>query len=186
MAFLKQDNKRAKENDKGFGVIPEGDYELLPVEAKFRDDDKQAWPNINVTFAIRSDVEQEAKGRKVFHTFWLSQKNEDSLQICLNMIESYNEKIGVPDGVEFETPADWANFLVGKPVKARIVIEEYKGKEQNNIKWFNASDFKQVAAQSTPGQAAGTEMRGSNVPPVDADPFANDGQLDISDDDLPF
>jgi hypothetical protein len=189
MAFLKQNNTRAKENDNAFGPIPAGEYELLVTEAKHRNGHKnngtEGTPNINITFTVRSDVDQAAKGRKLFHTFWISNKSEASLEACLNMIESFGHKVGVPDGVEFDTPQQWADFIVGKPVKAKVIIGEYNGNENNEIKYFNASDFSEVKQQETRGQAAGTELPAAGQ--ADTDPFSNpNGTIDISDDDLPF
>lgn len=181
MAFLKQDNKRAVENDNGFGIIPEGDYEVIVSGGAFRDDAQQSWPNFNLELTIRSDVDQEFKGRKVFHTFWLSQKKETSLQVCMNMIEAFGHKVGVPDGVEFETEQQWVNFVIGKPVKAHVVIEEYNNKEKNVVKYFNESEFMEVRHVEEKKTEYNSYTR------VDDDPFANNGKtLDISDDDLPF
>lgn len=183
MTFLKQDNKRAVENDNGFGIIPEGDYEVIVSGGEYRVKD-QSWPNFNLELTIRSDVDQEFKGRKVFHTFWLSQKKETSLQICMNMIEAFGHKVGVPDGVEFETEQQWVNFIIGKPVKAHVAIEEYNNKEKNVVKYFNESEFMDVVAEARATYNSDT----NNYARVDDDPFAKDNYrtVDISDDDLPF
>jgi hypothetical protein len=199
MAFFKQDNKRAEENANSFKPIPEGDYEVLVTKGAYRpvEPGKTKTANINLELTVRSDVEQEHKGRKIFHTFWISDpslpakegKTKTPFEFCMGMIEEFGLHIGIPDGAEFPDEAAWVKYVTGKPVKARIHIEEYDGKENNRVKWFNKSDNPMVKAQQTKGELDGTSVgKANNTPPANAeDPFANNGQpIDISDDDLPF
>lgn len=180
MSFLKQDNKRANETKGSFGLITTGDYEVMAIEGKWDDPtDQTKTPRANFTFVVRSDVDQEFKGRKVFHDFYIS-RDPEKVETSLGFIERFNLELGVPDGVEFATQQEWINFVLGKPVKARIATKEYNGKEYNEIKWFNESSFKQVSAQATqtPAQNAGTALPSTTQEAP--------GSIDISDDDLPF
>lgn len=176
MAFLKQNNKRAEEGKGSFGLIAEGDYEVFATEGKWEDKPDKT-PRANFTFVIRSDVDQEFKGRKVFHDFYVS-RDPEKVEVSLGFIERFNLEIGVPDGVEFETQQQWINFVLGKPVKAHIYIDEYNGKENNKIKWFNESEFKEMKEQPKPEASSEQLQRASQSIP--------DMTIDISDDDLPF
>lgn len=177
MAFLKQNNKKAQEEKKNFGLIPEGDYEVFATEGKWEDKPGKT-PRANFTFVLRSDVDQAAKGRKVFHDFYIS-RDPEKVETSLGFIERFNLEIGVPDGVEFETQQEWINYVLGKPVKAHIGTKEYNGKEYNEIKWFNESEFKEMKEQPKPEDKPTT-------PALARDPFEGGGSIDISDDDLPF
>jgi hypothetical protein len=191
MAFFKQDNKRAKENSNSFAPLPEGDYEVLVTKGSYRAEPDKT-PNINLELTVRSDIEQEGKGRKVFHTFWISQdhtvkegKTKSPFEFCMAMIEEFGLHVGIPDGAEFPDEQAWVNYILGKPVKARLFIDEYDGKENNKVKWFNKSDNPGVKQQQSAGDIAGTNV--GKAPANAEDPFADDGQpIDITDDDLPF
>lgn len=183
MAFLKQNNKRAGESKGQFGLIADGDYEIMATEGKWHDEAGKT-PRANFTFVVRSDVEQEFKGRKVFHDFYVS-RDPEKVETSLGFIERFNMDLGVPDGVEFATQQQWINYVLGKPIKAKIGKREYNGKEYNEIKWFNPTEqstVNQQLASQTPGQNAGTELPTTQT----ADPFANPGNIDIDDSDLPF
>jgi Protein of unknown function (DUF669) len=194
MAFFKQDNKRAQENANSFAPLPEGDYEVFATVGKYEAEPGKT-PNINLQFTVRSDVEQEGKGRKVFHRFWISQvmtpregQTKSPYEWCMQNIEEFGMHVGIPDGAEFPDEAAWVNYILGKPVKARLKITEYDGKERNEIAWFNKSDYPNMKEQVSKGVAEGTSVPPAGKAPVDhEDPFANDGTpIDISDDDLPF
>ena len=178
MAFLKQNNGRAKESKSQFGLITEGEYEIMATEGKWHDEAGKT-PRANFTFTVRSDVEQEFKGRKVFHDFYIS-RDPEKVETSLGFIERFNMDLGVPDGVEFESQQQWINYVLGKPIKAKISKREYNGKEYNEIKFFNPTEFSSVSQQVTAGQNAGTEL------PTGANVSFEGGQLDITDDDLPF
>jgi hypothetical protein len=148
MSFLKQNNKRAEENKQSFALLAEGDYEVFATEGKWHDEVGKT-PRANFTFVVRSDVDQPGKGRKVFHDFYVS-RDPEKVETSLGFIERFNLELGVPDGVEFSTQQEWINFVLGKPVKARVYIDKYNDKENNKIKFFNASDFKEISEQPKP------------------------------------
>lgn len=170
MGFMTFNKEKAKKADNKYGVITPGKYEVFVTEGTYREEAGKT-PNINLQLVVRSDIEQEYKGRKVFHTFWISNKSENAFETCMNMMQSFIDKIGAPDGVNFETPDQWIEFTLGKPITAQIDVEEYKGKERNIIKSFYVSDQQGQAVQQE-------EKQESNTP----DPRT----MDISDDDLPF
>lgn len=178
MAFLKQNNQKAKEGKGSFGLIAEGDYEIFATEGKWHDEAGKT-PRANFTFVVRSDVDQEFKGRKVFHDFYVS-RDPEKVETSLGFIERFNLDLGVPDGVEFDTQQEWINYVLGKPIQARIGTKEYNGKEYNEIKWFNPSEFQEMKEQAQPENKEKLSAKFAQ------DPFAGGGSIDISDDDLPF
>lgn len=179
MSFLKQNNKQAEETKGSFGLLPDGDYEVFAVDGKWTDEPNKT-PNANLTFVVRSDVEQAGKGRKVFHTFYIS-RDPEKVETSLGFIQRFNLELGVPDGVEFSTQQEWINYILSKPVKARIGKREYNGKEYNEIKWFNKSDFQAIDMSQNQVENKPTS------PGLDkAVDQVSSGAIDISDEDLPF
>ena len=180
MGFMKFSKDKAEKADMSFGLIEEGDYEVMVSKAEYRPvSKKNKTANFNLTLTIRNDVEQAFKGRKLFHTFWLSEKTEEAAEACMNMIQAFLNKLGATDGMEFDTPQEVAAFMEGNVVQAHVIVDEYEGKERNEVKYFNVAEIEM-----------GEQMVDKDVPPPsdDDDPFAekSDGSIDISDDDLPF
>lgn len=201
MGFMKFDKKKAEEANKGFGLIEPGDYEFLITDAEYRTKNQKT-PNINLTLVIRSDVEQDFKGRKMFHAFYIS-KDPEKVENSMNMIMAFLDYVGVEDGMDFDTPQEVAAYVKGKIVKGTVFTDEYNGKENSRIRYFNVSDlfgeeFNFEDASGNKGLAKAADKinksgakqdkpkKEENYTRVDDDPFANNGSIDISDDDLPF
>lgn len=203
MGFLKLNKAQVEAKDQErkdmFGLIEPGAYEMYVEKAEYRNK-KGTTPNINVTLVIRADVEQAHKGRKIFHTFWISQKPE-SVEFCMNMIASFLNKIGAEDGQDFFSEQEVAAYMVANPIIGIVETDEYNGKERSVIGEFEVSDFvgekveivendkKDLEKAKKDVAKAGKEKKETEkeYTRVDEDPFANDGEpIDISDDDLPF
>lgn len=199
MTFNKDKAVKAEAEQKAmFGTIEPGTYEVFVEKAEYRDK-KGTTPNINVALVIRSDVEQGFKGRKFFHTFWISDKKENSLEFCMNMIMTFMNKLGVPDGTVFGTVQEVAAYMKGHPVAAVLKIDTYNGKERNEVDEWLVSDFQgqkvEIQEDATKGDAlkkikdatSKTTTKTATKTRVEDDPFdSEDGSIDISDDDLPF
>lgn len=191
MGFIKFNRKEAEQKANSFGAIAEGDYELFIKDGKW---DPQTGkpdkaPYFNLELAIRTDVDQDHGGRKLFHSFYIS-RNEEKVDQSMDFINRFNLALGIPDGVEFATEESWLKYIIGKPVKAHVGQREYNGKTYAEVKYFMESEFAEMAAQENQSNSSGltkTETKPKPNPKIDDDPFSSDGQtIDISDDDLPF
>jgi hypothetical protein len=179
MGFLKFSKDKALDADKGFGLIEPGDYEFLIQKAEWRVKG-QSTPNFNLTLVIRSDFEQDYKGRMIFHSFYIS-KDPSKVENSMNMLQSFLLKIGAADGQDFTTEAEVAAFMVGKAVAGEIYTDVFEGKEKSKARNFSISDLAGGVEKKDTTMGKATETK------VTDDPFANDGKtIDISDDDLPF
>ena len=194
MAFIKFNKKETEKKANSFGAIADGEYELLVTKNEWRPmlDKPDKTPYFNVELTIRSDVDQEAAGRKIFHSFYIS-RDPEKAQGSLDFINRFNLALGLPDGVEFETEEEWTKWTVGKPVRAKLKNEtsEYNGKTYENVrvKYFMLSEYPDVEMEmDKPSGITKVEKQQPQVNKIDDDPFANDnaGTIDISDDDLPF
>lgn len=189
MAFLKFNRKAAEEKSNSFSLIAEGDYELFVKEGKWEPkvDKPNETPLFNLELVIRSDVEQEHKGRKLFHSFYISRDPEKEEQ-SMDFINRFNLALGIPDGVEFDTQEQWLSFIIGKPVKANVYHKPYNGKEYANIKYFMETEYPEMEEQQQQSSSSGLKPaeRESTYTKIEDDPFSGGGTIDIDDDDLPF
>lgn len=208
MAFLKMNKAQVEAKDQErkemFGTIEPGEYEMYVEKAEFRNK-KGTTPNINVTLVIRSDVEQAHKGRKIFHTFWISNKSPEGHEFCMNMILSFLNKIGAEDGQDFISEKEVAAFMVANPIVGIVGTDTYNGKERSVIEEFEVSEFfgekveivendkkdlekaKKQVGEAGKTKRTGTTKKAETKTAVDEDPFANEGEtIEIDDDDLPF
>lgn len=192
MAFIKFNKKETEKKANSFGAIADGEYELLVTKNEWRPmlDKPDKTPYFNVELTIRSDVDQEAAGRKIFHSFYIS-RDPEKAQGSLDFINRFNLALDLPDGMELDEEP-WAKWTVGKPVRAKLKNEtsEYNGKTYENVrvKYFMSSEYPDVEMEmDKPSGIQKVEKKQVNK--IDDDPFINadvTGTIDISDDDLPF
>lgn len=187
MGFIKFNRNEAEKKANSFGAIAEGDYELFIKDGKWdpQTGKPDKTPYFNLELAIRTDVDQEHGGRKLFHSFYIS-RDPEKAETSMDFIDRFNLALGIPDGVEFDTEEQWLNYIIGKPVKAHVGDREYNNKTYAEVKYFMESEFAEITAQDTQSSSSGL-TKTETKPKIDDDPFANDnGTIDIGDDDLPF
>ena len=146
--------------------LPEGDYEVTAekVELKRLQSGKT---KISLWLRVRSDVEQEGKGRVIFDDIW---KEKDHP-------EYYNRKrinnlLGtqeIKDGTVFETVQDVMATIQGGHMIAHVAQEfnDFRGETVNRVKWYRSSKVKaQSLASSAPvtSGTAGIEMSDDELP----------------------
>ena len=199
MAFIKFNKKETEKKANSFGEIPDGDYELLVTKAEWRPmlDKPDKTPYFNLELTVRTDVDQECGGRKIFHSFFVS-RDPEKVENSMDFINRFNLAIGMPDEVEIETQEQWCDFILGKAVKAKVKNEksEYNGKTYENvrIKYFSETEHEEITHEmDKPSgiQPVKDKKKAAAKPKqekkLEDDPFANDGEtIDIDDDDLPF
>ena len=194
MAFIKFNRKEAEKKANSFGEIPDGTYELLVTKAQYFPllDKPDKSPYFNLELTVRTDVEQECGGRKVFHKFYVP-RDEEKAEKAMGFIDRFNLAINMPDEVEIDTEEQWCDYILGKAVKAKIKNEksEYQGKtyENTNIKNFSETEHAEITHEvdKPSGIQKVKDKPKKQDSKLEDDPFADDGgTIDISDDDLPF
>lgn len=163
---LKFDSKKAEGT---FTLLPEGEYEafISEIDHGFSSSENEM---LTVNYTIREDVDQEGKGQKLrFDRFVNTEKAHWRFH-------ALNKALKVDEGAEWEDFAEWQHFIKGKAVRVVVKHEEAEfGKNAGKI-FPVVTGFK--------ASTVGGELTFSKV---DNDPFANTGgQIDITDDDLPF
>lgn len=157
MGFLRTDYSDVG----GFGVLPNGEYECIVSEVKVTES-KAKEPMLKVTLTIRDDIEQEGRKRKLFE----NTVERDTLAWKFNQMAKACQ---LEEGLDLETLADFATAIQYKCVRVKLGQREYNGEMQNEVKgWME------------------TKFEGGGSTRADGDPFAGSGQINISDDDLPF
>lgn len=144
--------------------LPEGDYEVAVEKAELRTL-QSGKIKISLWLRVRSDVEQEGKGRVVFDDIWKEKEhpeffNRKRLNAILGALET-------KDGTVFDTIQDVLSAIQGGHVIAHVVQEfdDRRGETINRVKFYNKSKAKpQSLAPATSGTA----------------------DIELSDDELPF
>lgn len=90
---------KSYENDGGNGgVMPEGDYEVVLLDAK-EDQTKSGIPTIKFDFQVRSDVEQKYQKKHIFKNFY---RDDDTGEWPMQKIGKFANALGIPKDEEFE------------------------------------------------------------------------------------
>ncbi|KRO16189.1 DUF669 domain-containing protein [Lacticaseibacillus saniviri] len=176
------------ENNVGIKPLEAGEYEVYP-SAWAREQSKTSSNDmIQMNYIVRDDVEQPGQGNEIrFDNFVLTNSSAWRRNSLIKATNAY------PNGFDFGTPENWAEEMLGKPVKVTVEMETYNGKSNAKIKRFDKSDFPMTIQPQVKHhqQATNQQMPQTNAsnPPVSSpDPFANNNgnQINVSDDDLPF
>ena len=71
----------SKPAESNYGLVPEGEYDVIIKEAYENVHKTNGKPCINLIFTIRNDVDQECKNRNLFLTLWKKREpNADDMQ----------------------------------------------------------------------------------------------------------
>jgi hypothetical protein len=156
MGFLKVDY----DNTGDFAPLPIGKYECIVSGSEATKSKNSGAPMIKVKLTIREDVEQQGKKRTFF----------DNVVIQDNMMWKVGQVtkaagLSQDEVNNFDTLEELAAALLYKPVVITNKHEQYNGETNDRVAKWSASEL---------GGADGS------------DPMAGSGQIDISDDDLPF
>lgn len=169
-----------------YGAVDQGEYEMVINKAG-----ENATPNGAETFQVdlivRNDL-KKVKGlentngkyanRHIFNDNW---KRKATQQYDLESMEQMLYAAGVPDGTEINSMQDFANHLIGKPVRVYVKKQwsDYKGEDENQVAPWNYSPTQFPEVQH--------EFKNDKDKQVD-DPYKNNAteDVDISDSDLPF
>lgn len=156
--------------DKGYtynaesSVKKEGAYECV-IEKMEVGETQSGVKRINITFRIRSDVEQAYKGGTIFDTIWREKENPDFYDR-----RKINRLLGtqqLKEGTTFANIEEIVKFLTNKTLQVNLGVRfsEYSGKDENVVKFYSSS--KAVAQTFTTN-------------------FTTNDTIEITEEDLPF
>ena len=162
-------------------LIPEGSYEVL-ITTACEEADKQGRTRLNFALVVRNDVDQPAQNRTVFHSMYkVREPDEDD-----RMTENYKfgalmriaKSAGLPEDKPYQSVAQMVADTVNRAVRIEIAHETYEGKKSARIKYWNETDYPQIAhrmnakAQSyTPQQSGSVPASALNHPSASALPW---------------
>jgi Protein of unknown function (DUF669) len=149
-----------------FTLLPEGEYEVFISEIDSPTFSSNGNEMLVVNYTVRDDVEQEGQGTKIrFDRF-------TNTAAALWRFHALNKALKVEKGASWENFGEWAEFLKGKAVRVRVEhVEATFGKNAGKV-FPEVKGFKE--------SEVGGEMHFTK------DNGQGNGQIDISDDDLPF
>lgn len=160
MSFFTFDEKEAK----SFDLVPVGEYETFVSEFKPHKFNTGS-EGFKMTLTIRSDVEQEAAGQKMW----------DNLVMSASAAFKFHQlfkALGLENGISFATPEAMIEVVLNQALRIKVVHEtkpEFNnGEPQARIKTYLMSNF------------GGTGTGGSKPSAFDL------GNIDVDMDDMPF
>ena len=116
----------------GYELLKEGEYEVVieTIEIKTLQSGKE---KIGIKFRVRSDVEQDAKGRIVFEDIWKEKENPQYFNR-----RRLNQLLGtqhLKDGVVFEGIEGIIEVLKGAYVRIKVAVQfsEYRKEDENKV-----------------------------------------------------
>lgn len=127
--MFKIDHSQAKE---GFTPITPGEYEVvvLNYELKKSSTDKNV---VTVDYEIRSDIDQPFKGQKILYDNFIVSEN------TMWRFQSASKAAQFPNGKEFNSFKEWAEFFLNKNLRLVVGEREYNGKKYTQVKGFKES-----------------------------------------------
>ena len=149
-----------------FEEFKSGYYEAIVTEATPKK--TSTGKNMIVfNYKVRDDVEQGMKGKNInFDNFVI---NEDS-EYFAGFFNQRSQGYGIPNGVAFDSYTEWAQSVVGNPVKLKVEAVQNGQYVNANVKGWFPTDHAMTGGAK-----------------VQQDPFAgNSGPIDVKDEHLPF
>lgn len=157
----------AESGETKFEPLPEGDYEVTAEKVELRTL-KSGKIKVSLQLRVRSDVEQEGKGRVIFDDVWKEKDNPEYFnRKRINMLLGTQD---VKDGTVFDTIQDVMLALQGAHMVAHVTQEfdDFRGETINRVKWYRSSNVKPQTLGAAPAAPA------------------TSGVADIDEEDLPF
>jgi hypothetical protein len=130
-------NETEAANEGAFEPLPDGDYDLIVVDAEMAES-QNGNVGLNVQFEV---IKGEHEGRNVYHTFWLTKPN-------LKYVKRDLAILGFDPGSTSEILKAKPKLMHKKAV-ARLGQETYDGKTRNRVKWFRRIEQAQAAQNET-------------------------------------
>lgn len=133
------------EEQKGFEVVPQGDYLVIVDDAQVKDTKSGTGAYINVKFLI---TEGEYKNRAIFNMFNIKNDNQQAVKIGLEQLKAFLKISGYKTPESIESVTD----LIGLTATAVVKNKKDDYGDKAYISYFKpvlaAKSGSQLAAQS--------------------------------------
>ena len=186
MAFLTTNYSNLSDNT--YSVLPKGDYEMIIRSAEMKAT-RNGKENLSIALVVRNDLANEPKlaetngkysNRYVFDQHWKRNTPEGYVLNTDNLLYIL-QAVGVPEGTPIDTIEDLINSIEMRPVKVYVDVEfdDYNQKDRNTVApWnYDKTSYPQVKH----------EWKNKNANNAKNTPYDDfEGNVDISEDDLPF
>ena len=130
--------------NKDFTEIKDGEYEVEIESAEETEIPSTHTPKLKIVYNIRSDIDQEFKGRKIFDDWFKGKDTHDYNKKRLKQLIGATKR--ATDNQTFATLQEVLDFLVGKQVVVVVKNEDdsWGGKTRTrlNVKYWKESEHK--------------------------------------------
>lgn len=172
-----------------YGILPEGDYEVIIRNIEERTT-KSGATGLNLSLVVRNDINQKYKDRYIFYTLW---KRKEPTQADMQ-VQGYSFKqvmrlaksAKLPNGKSYESIQDMCSDLMHRTLKVNVEHRGWNGKQQENVKYVNESDFPDCRHVFKEKAVQNTQMQTSAAPSPDGFNNLDDFEEIISDGEVPF
>lgn len=127
-----------------FDILPEGDYEVIIRNIEERTTRNGA-TGLNLSLVVRNDIEQKFKDRYIFYTLWKRKEptaaDKQVQGYGFNQVMRIAKSAKLPNGKAYESIMDMCEDLMHRTLKVTLEHREWNGKQQENVKYVNASEY---------------------------------------------
>lgn len=129
------------------GLKPAGDYEVIITKAAERQT-KSGATGLNLSLVIRNDVDQKYQNGYIFMQLW-KRKEPSAADLQVNgygfgQVMALGKAAGLPDGKDYADLTEFLTDLVGKPVIAHLIHDEYNGTKREQVQYLNPTKHPKV------------------------------------------
>lgn len=134
-----------------FEEVTPGEYEVIIKSAT-----RNATPNgkeyLDIQLQVRNDVVQKCHNGMIFHKIW--KKNEptaaDPDDYVGFQINQLSKACMIPNNAQIPNLDTWLSnqYILGRPIKVKVVNEPYNGKDQLKVAWLKETAFPNVSHQA--------------------------------------
>lgn len=125
-------------NKEEYELLPDGDYEVILDTAEIKKTNDGSKKYVSCAFLIRSDVEQQGKGRRIFDNIW--QDKEDQSKFDLRKLHKILLTQGPSGRYSFADDNEVVQFINGLNMIIHIEkrdADEYHEEAYNQIKYLS-------------------------------------------------
>lgn len=145
MANLDGFDANQVEPDKGFGLMPKGDYNAVITDSELKNTTAGTGQYLALTFQI---LDGQFQNRKLWENLNIKNPNPDTVRIAKGQLSAICRATGVM------TPKD-SSELHNKPLKISVGIGKDQNGQKNRIVGYKPRNAGPAAPAPTPGAVGG-------------------------------
>lgn len=128
-------------------VVP-GEYEVI-IKTASRNATQGGSEYLDIQLQVRNDVVQKCHNGMIFHKIWKKKEPTaaDPDGYVGFQINQLSKACMIPNNANIPSLDVWLSnqYILGRPVKVKVVNEPYNGKDQMKVAWIKETAFPSVS-----------------------------------------